>query len=66
MWPTAVLIILGAAAEAVVGLFLIRRERAQRRLAEGASAESRARMVERGTGILRPAALRLRSDSSDE
>ena len=46
MWLAVMLIILGATAEAVVFLFLIRRERAQRRLAERASAESHDRMVE--------------------
>jgi diguanylate cyclase (GGDEF)-like protein/PAS domain S-box-containing protein len=48
MWPTplAMLIILGATAEAVACLFLVRRERAKRQLAERDSAESRARMVE--------------------
>jgi len=44
--PLAILILLGATAEAVASLFLIRRERTQRRLAERASAEIHARMVE--------------------
>lgn len=46
MWPTAMLIMLAVTAEAVVFLTLIRRERAQRNLAERASAENHARMVE--------------------
>lgn len=48
MSPTsvAILIALGAAAEAAAGLVLIRRERTKRRVAERASAESGARMVE--------------------
>lgn len=46
MWLTAMLMILGAGAEAVVFLTLLRRERAQRRLAERASVENHARLVE--------------------